>query len=126
AKMTGLIGATEQEALQSIQALLRDSDVQVRIDAAVALWKIAPSRLKESVDALVEVIANRNAQKSPFGAPVEVTDAIGALGVIVPDAKDTGPLLLMLQRTTDSSIASNARRALKKVDPALAERARIP
>jgi HEAT repeat protein len=76
----GGIGAAAKPAVAVLEAALEDKDVTVRVNAAVALWRI--DRHAKAMPALVAML-HRGGESAPYEAAV-------ALGQLAADAEKTG------------------------------------
>jgi HEAT repeat protein len=106
----GQIAADAKTMVPDIKNALKDSAPNVRIQAALALWKID----KQSDDAVAVLTA---VLKQKDMLPHLRTPAVNALATLGADAKKAVPDLLEVRRDRDISLRNAATEAIKKIDP---------
>ncbi|MGE3808002.1 MAG: HEAT repeat domain-containing protein [Gemmataceae bacterium] len=148
-EVLGRIGPEAKEAVPLLQPLLKDEKIDLRVAAAVALWKIA--RHAESVPTLTKVMLEsdegfRRAQgaeglqelgigsKPAIPALIKalededtsvVNHALEALGEHGSDAKSAIPTIIKLLPDSRLHVWESASQALKRIDPTTARKAGV-
>jgi HEAT repeat protein len=106
----GELGPHAQAAQPALTTALKDSDVQVRLYAARALWKVDPRQSKS-------VAATLNAVLNDAAAPLEVRRlAIDTLAELGKDAREASPALTKLLGDPNVYVRVKAARALWAID----------
>jgi len=104
----GNLGPAAGPAVPALLELLEDKDATVRVNAAVALWKI--NRHERAIAALAEMI-----RSGPTPAAYRATGALGRLGA-EPDT--VAPPLVEAFHHADRDVRRSASRALGQLGPA--------
>lgn len=114
----GAIKPGAKEATDGLKAALQDSDVHVRIKAAQALGKVK-GHAGEAVPVLCNVL------KDAASKATQREDAARALGKLGTEASAAVPELEKALKDKSESVRDAAGEALKKIDPAAAEKAGV-
>jgi len=104
----GNLGAAAGPAVPALLGLLQDEDATVRVNAAVALWKI--NRHEQAIAALMEMI-----RSGPTPAAYRAAGALGRLGA-EPDA--VAGALVQAFHHADRDVHRSAAKALGQLGPA--------
>jgi HEAT repeat protein len=111
----GRTGIGTKDVTDALAAALKDRNMEVRAEAALALTRL--DRRSAPIAVMVEVIERRPSLLSLLA------DTLGEFGA---DAKPAVPVLLRLLRDEDRNDYLAAARLLRKLDPKAAERAGVP
>jgi HEAT repeat protein len=117
AQALGALGPQAREALPDLHAALNDSDPQVRVDAAGAIWRIE-KRAAALVPVLMDALSGGNS--------AAIQRSTRYLGQIGPDATAAFPVLLKLwQEATNDYQRDEGAAALIAIDAAAAAKAGV-
>jgi HEAT repeat protein len=111
----GSIGAEAKTALPQLVSLLKDSDANVRSNAAYALGSIG-AEAKTALPQLVSLLKDSNADVRSSAA--EVLESLGA------EAKTALPQLVSLLKDSNAGVKTNAANALVSIALSLQEKAK--
>ena len=103
------LGPAAKDAVPSLIAALKDDDLFVRLDAAVAFGHIGPEAAP-AIPALVQALTNQHR-----GVRFNSAYSLGLLG---PLAKDAVPALKVALNDADPDVRTKALEALQKIDRA--------
>jgi HEAT repeat protein len=105
----GQMGAAAKKELPLVKDALKDSSPMVRVQAAVALWKI-DKQTDEAVAALVAIVKQKDLQ-------FQRAQGANVLATFGGDAKKAVPDLLEARKDRDLALRNAATEAIKKIDP---------
>ncbi len=119
ARALGEMGTAAESALHVLDVALSDPSADVRVNAAIALWRIE-GKAAIVVDSLIEALESESAH-------VRHT-AMHGLEEIGPNARDAVPALIKVLKREDRSSWDRTRAgwALEKIDPEAAKKAGVP
>jgi HEAT repeat protein len=105
----GLLGALARDSVPLLVEALEDKRPEVRMSAALALWRLEPSRAPKSVAVLCEVL-------KPEYPRLVRQQAIRKLQDMGPAAREALPALRQLQVEGDSLLRQLALNAVRTID----------
>jgi HEAT repeat protein len=105
----GQMGSAAKKELPLVKDALKDSAPNVRVQAALALWRI-DKQTDEAVAALVAIVKQKD-------LPNQRAQAANILATLGADAKKAVPDLLEARKDRDLSLRNAATEAIKKIDP---------
>jgi HEAT repeat protein len=118
AESLGKIGTAAKAASPRVAKLLRYDDCSVRLNAAIALWKI--DRLNDAISTLIDLLKYSSSDSQVAGNVGNcdffvARDAAAALGEIGPAAKAALPALQEIVSRGDGIAGDDARAAIEKI-----------
>jgi HEAT repeat protein len=111
------MGAVAREAVPALLTATGDRSPEVRVEAALALWKV-DRQTDPAVKTLIEVLETKAPSAGPFplsGVQVEAAEYLGEIG---PPARSALPVLQRIRAdpSRPTSVREAAARAAEKVD----------
>jgi HEAT repeat protein len=117
----GRIGRDARGALPELRKTLKDKYTDVRVRAAIAIWKV-DGQVDEVLPVLIEALqrkAGNGPEEISSWEIAEVTEVLGEMGA---RTKSAVPVVIPLLKHESWNIRRSAREALKKIDPEAAKK----
>jgi uncharacterized protein (TIGR03067 family) len=110
----GRIGPEAREAVGVLRKALHGSEWEVRVHAAIALWRIR----HDPTEPLAVLLAAMKERPAALEHSIWIGAILESLGKMGPQAKDAVPLIRPLRRSRQRRVRWYATQMLKKIDPA--------
>jgi HEAT repeat protein len=106
-RIMGDMGAAAKEAAPICEQMLKTDDFNLRVTAAMALWKIT-GKIDKSLVVLVQTLP-----RADTSCQCEILKVLGEMG---PSARKALPMVKALCNDTDDRVRRHAREAVKKIN----------